>query len=974
MTNFVLRSAALLGLIHTLACTLALCNFSLTALSFNADLLMVLSITSLAFPLALTIVYYILAIPYYREHTLSCGFLNLSLTLWLPCLISLFTTDYDWVQSLCFIICFWGFAAHLIFLQNLTRQSSLDAQPAVQSCTWLGFLIACSLVFFVGPNSIIPFALPTASILFSMGLFTALYMYSSRITLDFSSEQITKPIKQVHITSLSVIINWSLVWLSSAWLATSWPSYEFMLAWLAGFSYAAVGYSTRDYESLSLYGSSPSILLLCIALLFLGYPAVDILPIANATNLLALASIGFAHACILIPSAILFFSYPKSHPAIWLSGYSSAAILLLTSYNIATENTDITWAFFSFFTIAIAYHFTILPHDWFLQTFRFCLVIPLRVLFNLRVVGKENVSDEKEPLVIVSNHVSFLDTPILGSILNEKLIYPIFPWWLEHFYIKLANGIIADIYPTSTTSPANMLTIVKAIKSGRKCLIFPEGRLTNTGNLMKIYEGSTLLIENAQARVQAVITDGGSQTKLARPDYRSACRFFPQLTAAVGPVHTIDYGSLRGKLKRQYVTRQVFGLITDAMLSGKPNETLFDALATAQYQYGSHKLALRHADWSMQSTYKALYQAAWRIHVRLIHLVNHDDIVGIWLGVDIPFSQALFGCFARQSIAMPIEPNIALTSWTNIITTYAPRVIITNQQHLEDPKFSEHRQLLTQYGIKLIAIDNLVKPPSLFARISCQLTSLPQRDPRDIPALLLPVEDKSTTPVFSHYNLHQQTFQLGLVSDLLGRDVVFNQIGLHHIFGLIQGLLQPLLASGVTVVLDNTRSNAARTFEAFYDLQATIMVTSTEFLRSAEKCANSYETLRLRMVYATSLEDSARVDPDLADTWAKDAKSYVFNSLCHPDVGVVSLNHPYYVNYASHGCLLPGMTYKRDANFRDQPPPELSKLSALQGPQMPTWLYQPAEGLSQMSSLPVWYPTNLSIQPLGYIETDNDQS
>jgi 1-acyl-sn-glycerol-3-phosphate acyltransferase len=46
-----------------------------------------------------------------------------------------------------------------------------------------------------------------------------------------------------------------------------------------------------------------------------------------------------------------------------------------------------------------------------------------------------------------------------------------------------------------------MKAVIKALRSGRVVVLFPEGRVTNTGALMKVYDGANWLIKYAKVPI-----------------------------------------------------------------------------------------------------------------------------------------------------------------------------------------------------------------------------------------------------------------------------------------------------------------------------------------------------------------------------------------------------------------------------------------------------------------------------------------
>ena len=71
-------------------------------------------------------------------------------------------------------------------------------------------------------------------------------------------------------------------------------------------------------------------------------------------------------------------------------------------------------------------------------------------------------------------------------------------------------------------SPYSVKRMVEAVRDhGRKLMIFPEGRMTRTGALMKVYEGAALVADKSHAKVVPISIDGPA-IQPARPHARQA--------------------------------------------------------------------------------------------------------------------------------------------------------------------------------------------------------------------------------------------------------------------------------------------------------------------------------------------------------------------------------------------------------------------------------------------------------------------
>ena len=131
------------------------------------------------------------------------------------------------------------------------------------------------------------------------------------------------------------------------------------------------------------------------------------------------------------------------------------------------------------------------------------LVAVLRVLYRVKIRGADNLKKAGKRVVIVANHVSFLDGVLLGAFLPTKPTFAVYTliarqWWLKPFFA------VVDVFPMDPTNPMAIKSLIKEIQQDRHCVIFPEGRLTVTGSLMKIYEGPGMIADKADAMLVPV--------------------------------------------------------------------------------------------------------------------------------------------------------------------------------------------------------------------------------------------------------------------------------------------------------------------------------------------------------------------------------------------------------------------------------------------------------------------------------------
>ena len=129
--------------------------------------------------------------------------------------------------------------------------------------------------------------------------------------------------------------------------------------------------------------------------------------------------------------------------------------------------------------------------------------------------------------------MSFLDAALALSLLDKDPVFAIDygiaqRWWVKPF-LKLTRAM-----PLDPTKPMATRTLINAVKAGETLIIFPEGRITVTGSLMKVYDGAGLIADKSDAMVVPVRIDGLEATpfsRLSRAQVRR--RWFPKVTVTV---------------------------------------------------------------------------------------------------------------------------------------------------------------------------------------------------------------------------------------------------------------------------------------------------------------------------------------------------------------------------------------------------------------------------------------------------------
>ena len=153
-----------------------------------------------------------------------------------------------------------------------------------------------------------------------------------------------------------------------------------------------------------------------------------------------------------------------------------------------------------------------------------------RTLFGLRVIGNENLI-KAGPVLIASNHQSFLDPPLIGNLYQTEMVYfarkTLFKGFGKWLYPQW-NAIPIDQDKPDTSS---MKAAIRKLKEGWRVLVFPEGQRTLDGSINEAAPGIGMIAAKAGVPIQPVRIFGADKA-LPRGSGKIS---FARITVKVGP-------------------------------------------------------------------------------------------------------------------------------------------------------------------------------------------------------------------------------------------------------------------------------------------------------------------------------------------------------------------------------------------------------------------------------------------------------
>ena len=171
-----------------------------------------------------------------------------------------------------------------------------------------------------------------------------------------------------------------------------------------------------------------------------------------------------------------------------------------------------------------------------------CILYPvvrllLRLLFRVEVRGLGNYPRTGRRLVI-ANHSSWLDAALLEAFLPDRKVYAVHTQIARMRWVRPFLRLVTA-YTIDPAQPMLLKALCASVERDLPVVIFPEGRLTTTGGLMKVYDGPGFIAHKTGAAIVPVHIDGAHLSAFTRLGSKYRWRLFPRITLTVGPVERI---------------------------------------------------------------------------------------------------------------------------------------------------------------------------------------------------------------------------------------------------------------------------------------------------------------------------------------------------------------------------------------------------------------------------------------------------
>lgn len=488
-----------------------------------------------------------------------------------------------------------------------------------------------------------------------------------------------------------------------------------------------------------------------------------------------------------------------------------------------------------------------------------------RIFFRFRAYNVEALR-APGPVLLLSNHVSWLDWLFLGVFLEDdwrfvtsaetSRLSPLHRWIMVN----------KRTFPVEIHSPYAVKHMAEFLAKGGRLVLFPEGRLSRTGALMKLFDGTGFLIFKTRARVITAYLRGALRVRFSpHPGWK---RWFTPVTAhfsdALVPPHpeNVSTTAARGMLTawlRDQMIRQQF----EVEMQFGPRHIL-DAIVEVGRRRGGFKVL---EDTTGQAlTYRRLLVGTELLAKQWDALLEkRNPRVGVLLPNVNATPVTLLSLWAAGFVPALLNFSTGAGVMLRCCELAGLRQIITSRTFLERAKIDPAPFL--QAGIELVYLDDVRQRISSFQRLAALLKafvtrhrSLVTRESGDSAAVILFTSGSEGMPKgveLTHQNLLANLRQLLSVLDIMDTDRFFNALPLFHSFGVMAGVVAPLVR-GVYCFLYPSPLHYRIVPTVLSNLNCTLMFGTPTFLNGYARKAHPYDfrSVRLLVAGAEKLQDA----------------------------------------------------------------------------------------------------------------------
>ena len=540
----------------------------------------------------------------------------------------------------------------------------------------------------------------------------------------------------------------------------------------------------------------------------------------------------------------------------------------------------------------------------------------LRLVFRLRVEGEEALRGPG-PMVLCPNHTSWLDWAFVLVCLGDDWKFVASSTTAQATWIHRKMMINSRTFPVDNNSSYAVRGMAEHLEQGGKLVIFPEGRISATTQLMRIYDGTAFLVHRTGAKVVTCYLRNAVRVKWVR--HKGWTQWFPRVSVHFSPPLTApNYAHLAHNEARRKITQWLRDQVTRQQFE-------------TEMQFGAPTFPVAIADMARVLPNKIIAE-----DLSFTELSYRRVMIGTELLADALASDLSAERGERVGVMLPTVNGALVTTLALWVRGKTPAYLNFSSGAavmIECAKLAGLKQVLTSRvflekaklniapleaaGLKFVYLEDVRARIGGLAKLRSALTN---QFAIGHALRAAPVAAEDTAAVIftsgsegipkgvelTHRGLLANLRQIFAVADLRDDDRFFNALPFFHSFGLVGGILAPLLR-GIYVFNYPSPLHYRIVPTMVYEKNCTILLGTNTFLNGYARKAHPYDLQSVRFLIA----GAEKVQTATFETYARKFGVRIHEGYGATECGpVVCVNTKMDPNTATAGRILPGIEWR----------------------------------------------------------------
>ncbi len=543
----------------------------------------------------------------------------------------------------------------------------------------------------------------------------------------------------------------------------------------------------------------------------------------------------------------------------------------------------------------------------------------LKRLYDIQLTGFEHYKAAGDRVVIVANHTSFLDVVLLYAFLPDALVFAINRftarvWWVRPFLY------FAKVFELDPLNPLAIKTLIHEVKKPGKCVIFPEGRITTTGALMKLYEGPGLIADHAKANLLPIRLQGAQYTPFSRLRGKVQIRWFPKISITILPPRRfIVDPKMSSRKRRQLIGGQLYEIMVEMLFrSTDYKKTLFQSFLEAKAIHKGPTKVLEDIT-RVPLNYNQILTRCFILGSAIKRVTDYQETVGLLLPNMIGAVVTFFALQAYGRVTALLNYTAGPAQIESACRVAKIRCILTSRKFIELANLFNLILRLNERGIQLVYLEDIKAEISWQDKLRAGLLSrfanyyyykkLKKITNTSDPAVVLFTSGSEGQPkgvVLSHENIQANLAQMTTQIDFNQKDIFFSALPLFHAFGLTACVILPIY-HGIKTFIYPSPLHYRKVPNMIYECNATITFGTDTFLAGYGRYAHPYDFYSIRYVFA----GAEKLKEKTRKLWMEKFGIRIFEGYGVTEASpVISVNTPMQNKPGTVGNFLPGIRYE----------------------------------------------------------------